>query len=187
MRQVGSTTTNGHSIPTNVGRRLSSFKRQRPQQGKSIDHRTPRAAYCVCIRHWVDALVLWHYLLSVCDWESYAQSWLRFTPSTRIVSAFADKIIQRQRRLRIQLLPNSTGAFMIMHGWATDHGSVATVKRSAKHPKRTAASAIRSTGSHGLPQKSCTAGCMRLRMLCHMHAKAACCSQEHDEQLGKVL
>ena len=33
------------------------------------------------------------------------------------------KIIQRQRRLRIQfkLLPNSTGAFM--HGWATDHGA----------------------------------------------------------------
>ena len=58
MWQVNSTTVNGHSISTNVGRRLSSFKRQRPQQGKFIDHRTPRAAYCNCIRHWVDALVL---------------------------------------------------------------------------------------------------------------------------------
>ena len=98
MRQVDSSTANGHSIPTNVNRRLSSFKRRRPQQGKSIDHRTPRAAYCNCIRHWVDALVLWKYLLSVCDWESNAQSCLRFTQSTRIVSAFAfaDKIIQRQ-------------------------------------------------------------------------------------------
>ena len=42
MRQVDSTTANGHSVPTNVGRRLSSFKRRRPQQGKSINHRQGR-------------------------------------------------------------------------------------------------------------------------------------------------